>query len=67
MKYGIEVRSVFWSLSNLRKYSSKYLGKEKESRNIFEKIFVLLSNFLLSDKDIKLLIKKVEYFINKIK
>jgi len=34
MKYGIEVRSVFWSLSNLRKYSSKYLGKEKESRNI---------------------------------
>ena len=67
MKYGIEIRSGFWPLSDLKKFSSKYVGKEKVSRNIFEKTLALPSNFLLSNKDIKLIIKKVEYLINKIK
>ena len=65
MKYGIEIRSGFWPLSDLKKFSSKYVGKEKVSRNIFEKTLVLPSNLLLSSKDVKLIIKKVEYLINK--
>ncbi len=67
IKCGIEVRSGFWPLSDLKKFSSKYVGKEKVSRNIFEKTLVLPSNLLLSNKDIKSIIKKVEYLINKIK
>ncbi len=66
MKHGIEVRSGFWPLSDLKKFSSKYVGNRKISRDIFEKTLVLPSNINLNEKDIKLIVKKVEYLIKKI-
>ena len=67
IKYGIEVRSGFWPLSELKKFSSNYVGNKNISKNIFEKTLVLPSNLLLSRKDVKLIISKVEHLINKTK
>ena len=52
-KKGIEVRSGFWPLSNLKGFKSKYIGKKKVSMDIFNKSLVLPSNISLKKSDIK--------------
>ncbi len=52
-KKGIEVRSGFWPLSNLKGFKSKYVGKKKVSMDIFNKSLVLPSNISLKKSDIK--------------
>ena len=60
-KKGIEVRSGFWPMSNLKNFKSKYVkGTKQISKEIFEKSIVLPSNTNLKEKDIK-------YFFNLIK
>lgn len=52
-KNGIEVRSGFWPLNNLKGFNSKYVGKKKISMEIFNKSIVLPSNINLKKSDIK--------------
>jgi len=51
-KYGVEVRSGFWPLNELKAFKAKYVGDNKISRKIFEKSLVLPSNINLEKKDI---------------
>ncbi len=58
---GVEVRSGFWPMSDLKNFKSKYVkGAKMISKEIFEKSIVLPSNTNLKKKDIK-------YFFNLIK
>ena len=60
-KKGVEVRSAFWQMSDLKNFKSKNVkGAKKISKEIFEKSIVLPSNTNLKEKDIK-------YFFNLIK
>tara|TARA_B100000780_G_C21111933_1_gene449427 strand:- start:835 stop:1980 length:1146 start_codon:yes stop_codon:yes gene_type:complete len=60
-KKGIEVRSGFWPMSDLKNFKSKYIkGTKQISKEIFEKSIVLPSNTNLKEKDIK-------YFFNLIR
>ncbi len=52
MKLGIEVRSGFWPLINTKNIKSIYVGKEKISQQIYNRIIVLPSNYMLKEKDI---------------
>jgi len=59
-KNGIEVRSGFWPLNKLKNFNSKYVGSEKVSEIIFNKIIVLPSNLDIKYKDILYFKKIVE-------
>ena len=60
-KKGIEVRSGFWPMSELKGFNSIYLrGKEKVSKNIFEKSLVLPSNVNLKYSDILKFKKEID-------
>ncbi len=52
-KKGIEVRSGFWPLNNLKGFKSKYVGGKKVSMDIFNKSLVLPSNIKLTKTNIK--------------
>ena len=63
---GIEVRSGFWPMSNLKKFNSKYIkGKKQISKEIFEKSIVLPSNTGLKEKDIKYFFNLIKNYLNK--
>ena len=64
-KIGIEVRSGFWPLNLLRSFKSHYITKNNVSQNVFNKILILPSSFDLTEKDIKLIIKKICKLQNK--
>ncbi len=59
-KNGIEVRSGFWPLNKLDNFNSRYVGSEKVSEMIFNKILVLPSNLNLKYKDVLYFKKIVE-------
>jgi len=59
-KNGIEVRSGFWPLNKLKNFNSKYVGSEKVSEIIFNRIIVLPSNLDIKYKDILYFKKMVE-------
>ena len=59
-KNGIEVRSGFWPLNKLNNFNSKYVGSEKVSEMIFNKILVLPSNLNIKYKDVLYFKKIVE-------
>lgn len=63
-KKGIEIRSGFWPMSNLKNFKSKYIkGNYEVSRHIFEKSLVLPSNISLKEKDIKYFSNLIKKFI----
>ena len=59
-KKGIEVRSGFWPLNRLKNFNSKYIGSEKVSEIIFNKIIVLPSNLNIKYKDVLYFKKLIE-------
>ena len=59
-KNGIEVRSGFWPLNRLKNFNSKYIGSEKVSEMIFNKIIVLPSNLNIKYKDVLYFKKLIE-------
>ena len=52
------MRSGFWPLNKLKNFKSKYVGSEKVSEIIFNKIIVLPSNLNIKYRDI-LFFKKI--------
>ena len=65
-KKGIEVRSGFWPMSELKGFKSIYVkGEEKVSKNIFEKSLVLPSNVNLKYSDILKFKKEIDKNIPK--
>lgn len=66
-KKGIEVRSGFWPMSELKGFRSAYIfGKHKVSKEIFEKTIVLPSNINLKYQDIKYFEKVIHNKIKKV-
>lgn len=60
-KKGIEIRSGFWPMSELKGFKSIYIkDKEKVSKELFEKTLVLPSNVNLKYKDIIKFKKEIE-------
>ena len=65
-KKGIEIRSGFWPMSDLKGFKSIYVkDKEKISKELFEKTLVLPSNVNLKYKDIIKFKKEIEKNIPK--
>ena len=65
-KKGIEVRSGFWPMSELKGFKSIYVkGKNKVSMEIFEKSLVLPSNINLKYTDIKSFKNQIDKFLSK--
>ena len=65
-KKGIEIRSGFWPMSELKGFKSIYIkDKEKVSKELFEKTLVLPSNVNLKYKDIIKFKKEIEKNIPK--
>ena len=63
---GIEVRSGFWPMSDLKNFNSKYIkGKKNISKEIFEKSIVLPSNTSLKERDIKYFFNLIKNYLNR--
>ena len=64
---GIEIRSGFWPLINVKGVKSSYVGNDKISIEAYRKTLVLPSNYTLKEKDILYIRNQLIKNIKKIK
>jgi perosamine synthetase len=67
MQLGIEVRSGFWPLINTKNIKKVYVGNKEITKNCYDKMLVLPSNYKLIEKDIVFIRNKLIQIIKKIK
>jgi len=67
MQLGIEVRSGFWPLINTKNIKKVYVGDKEITKNCYDKILVLPSNYKLIEKNIVLIRNKLIQIVKKIK
>lgn len=67
MQLGIEVRSGFWPLINTKNIKKVYVGDKEITKNCYDKMLVLPSNYKLIEKDIVFIRNKLIQIIKKIK
>tara|TARA_B100000029_G_scaffold459237_1_gene489213 strand:- start:896 stop:2038 length:1143 start_codon:yes stop_codon:yes gene_type:complete len=67
IKNGIEVRSGFWPLSEMKFFKTKSITSKKYivSNDLFKNLLILPSNIKLKEKDILFIKKKIDSFLNK--